>query len=359
MRLLDFSLIKEKTSEFIVIKLREIRRSLRAKLVFIAAKNSWLSILYYCIFSRKFLRECQAVLQGKVQYHKSLQSDSQYLLKRNIHRLEKGLIMRPFRDVFAVGYIRETVENYKNFAQYCKGNEETKDELFWYFSVLDKYFGLTSSHPVIDEVKAVFRAIPAIKDAKILVPYKRYENETSSVSYSDFLELCKQRRSVRWYLQKPVPRELIDQAILAASLSPSACNRQPFEFRIFDKPELVGRIGSIPKGTNGFHQNFPAIAVVVGKLRAYFDERDRHVIYIDAALATMTFMYALETLSLSSCPINWPDVEQQEKEMANLLNLDIDERIVMLISIGFPDPEGLIPYSQKKSLNKIRRYNLA
>ena len=29
----------------------------------------------------------------------------------------------------------------------------------------------------------------------------------------------------------------------------------------------------------------------------------------------------------------------------------------MLIAIGYPDPEGLVAYSEKKSLDVIRRWN--
>lgn len=238
-----------------------------------------------------------------------------------------------------------------------KEYRDSQDEAIWYFSVLSKYFEVVSSHPAIDEAKEIFYTIPSIENTIPLVPYRRRDNQLSVVSYKDFMSLCKQRRSVRWYLQKAVPRSLIDQAMSAALLSPSACNRQPFEFRVFDDPLLIRQIGAMPRGTNGFHQNFPAVVVVIGKLSAYFDERDRHVIYIDAALAAMSFMYALETLGLSSCPINWPDIEVLEKEMTDLLNLELAERVVMLISIGFPDPEGLIPYSQKKSLDQIIKYN--
>ena len=51
------------------------------------------------------------------------------------------------------------------------------------------------------------------------------------------------------------------------------------------------------------------IIVIVGELDAYEYDRDRHLIYIDGSLAAMTFMLALETLGLSSCPINWSGVE--------------------------------------------------
>ena len=39
------------------------------------------------------------------------------------------------------------------------------------------------------------------------------------------------------------------------------------------------------------------------------------------------------------------------------MNLDVDERVIMLIAIGYPDPQGLVAYSEKKSLAVIRRYN--
>jgi hypothetical protein len=29
----------------------------------------------------------------------------------------------------------------------------------------------------------------------------------------------------------------------------------------------------------------------------------------------------------------------------------------MLISLGFPDPDGQVPYSQKKPLEELRSYN--
>ncbi|MCK4979246.1 MAG: nitroreductase family protein, partial [Candidatus Delongbacteria bacterium] len=44
----------------------------------------------------------------------------------------------------------------------------------------------------------------------------------------NFLELAKKRSSVRSYIEKPVEKEKILRCIEAASLSPSACNSQPW-----------------------------------------------------------------------------------------------------------------------------------
>src|SRR5690606_27477677 len=136
------------------------------------------------------------------------------------------------------------------------------------------------------------------------------DSNYSGVGYEDFYGLTLQRRSVRWFLDRPVSRELFDKAVLAAAQSPSACNRQPFEFKIFDRPELVEEITRFLMGVTGFAHSIPVLAVIVGNLNAYPSERDRHVIYIDGALAGMSLMLALETLGLASCPINWPDIEE-------------------------------------------------
>jgi nitroreductase len=71
----------------------------------------------------------------------------------------------------------------------------------------------------------------------------------------------------------------------------------------------------------------------------------------------MGFMYALETLGLASSAINWPDFEPLEAKMARTLALTPSERVVMLIAVGYADPEGIIPFSQKKSLDVLRTYN--
>lgn len=321
--------------------------------------NPLTSLFYYFYSYSDFKREYQGIIYGKLKYSKLLEStqNSSYLLRRNIHRLEKGLLMKPRREIFAVDYITETVDCYNNTLQANQNSLIAEEELQWAYDVLQKYFSIVVTHPKVGQAKTKFLSLKHLCNSKEYVPYKRDLETPSPVTYEQFWKLSYRRRSVRWYLQKPVPRELLDQAIIVASLSPSACNRQPFEFRIFDQPELVQQVSVLPMGTRGFSHNFPVIIAVVGKLSAYFSARDRHLIYIDASLVSMSFMYALETLGLSSCPINWPDIEAREKKMSSLLNLELDERVIILISVGYPDPEGMVAYSQKKSLNQIRRYN--
>lgn len=321
-------------------------------------RTRWGSHIYYSMFSPAFIREHHAVLYGRMKYREDVRSGrgEGARLRRNTHRLEKGLISRPQRQVFAVDYIEETVESYEVAMGAQPGDD--LEELAWSRDVLRSYFARVGPHPRIDAARERFEACSVARPAEgTKQPYLRDLRAASPVEFEALLQLARRRRSVRWFLPTPVDRALVDKAMLVATQAPSACNRQPFQFRIYDDPEMVQRVASCAGGSRGFRENFPMIAVVVGRQRAYFDERDRHVIYIDGALAAMSFALALETLGLSSCMINWPDVESQERALARLLRLEPDERPVMQIAVGYPDPSGAVPYSGKKSLSRIRRYN--
>jgi nitroreductase len=46
----------------------------------------------------------------------------------------------------------------------------------------------------------------------------------------DTLETIRTRRSIRKYLDKPVPQDVLHQVLVAAMYAPSACNQQPWQF---------------------------------------------------------------------------------------------------------------------------------
>jgi nitroreductase len=70
----------------------------------------------------------------------------------------------------------------------------------------------------------------------------------------------------------------------------------------------------------------------------------------------MQMMLSAETLGLSTCPINWPDLEAAEKKIARLLPLPSYQRVIMLMAVGYADPSGGIPYSQKKPPDELLNF---
>jgi nitroreductase len=310
----------------------------------------------YGLLSSAFGREHLGVLYGRKKYrqNKLSRSGNSPTLRRNVHRLEKGISMPNRRTTFALDYIEETVEQFAKITASGAGDAE---ELKWAGDVLTQYFQLVSASPLIDRLAQRFRSVhAAAQEVPDNVPHRRGPPKECPVSYEAFLELSHRRESVRWFLPKPVDRNLVDQALLAGIQAPSACNRQPYRFIFLDNPADTEAVANIPGGAVGFQTGIPLLAVVVGQLRAFEFERDRHLIYIDASLAIMGFLLALETLDLSSCTMNFSDVEAREKKLQKRLNLDIDERPIMLIAIGHPLPDGMVPHSAKKTIDTIRTW---
>lgn len=308
--------------------------------------------------SPAFKREFRIVRAGIRSYRHS--QVPRALLRRDTHRIEKGLLMRPRRDLFALDYITELVEALVSVLK-AGGHRIRKvddPELAWVSDVLRAYFSATSSHPVRDSAKKLFDSVQDLApQSGDRVPYFRLLGSAPPVGYANLLQLARQRRSVRWFKPDPVPRDLLSKAMDVAREAPSACNRQPFVFRVFDSQPMVGQVASIPMGTAGYADQIPCIIVVIGQMRNYFDERDRHLIYIDGALAGMSFALAAETLGLSTCLINWPDIEKKELAMVDLIGLEPDERPVFLIAVGFPDPEGLVARSEKKPVHELLQFH--
>ena len=58
----------------------------------------------------------------------------------------------------------------------------------------------------------------------------------------DFLALMAKRRTVRDYSDRPVPREIIANAVRTASLAPSGANQQPWTFVCISDPAIKSRI---------------------------------------------------------------------------------------------------------------------
>lgn len=301
-------------------------------------------------------REITVTDAGISAYRRLCETDgSQAMLRRNVHRLEKGLLMRPRRDLFAVDYIDETVDA---LARATNRPDQSSDELCWAADVIRCYFSVTRADPSTDDARERFDGLDkTLGPPAGSVPYTRDEADREQCTFESLFALAKRRRSVRWFLPRPVPRELVERAMLVAREAPSACNRQPFVFRVFDNPGRIREIAEIPMGAAGYSHQIPMLVVVIGQMRNFFDPRDRHLIYIDGALSGMSFALALETLGLSSCIINWPDIAEKEQSMRAALDLEPDERPVFLMAVGYADGNGLVARSVKRDMYQLLRFN--
>ncbi len=79
------------------------------------------------------------------------------------------------------------------------------------------------------------------------------------MDYENFLELVRQRRSIRRFKTDPVPDEHVDKILEAARWAPSGANSQPWEFIVIKKPELRQRIIELINEQNDFVRKTEAV----------------------------------------------------------------------------------------------------
>ena len=59
---------------------------------------------------------------------------------------------------------------------------------------------------------------------------------------SETLALARERRSIREFSDRPVPREFLEAALRIACTAPSGANQQPYRFVVVSDPELKQKI---------------------------------------------------------------------------------------------------------------------
>ncbi|MFW1677945.1 nitroreductase family protein [Pontibacter sp. JAM-7] len=298
-----------------------------------------------------FAGEIKAVRSGVAAYKVDHQPAQQHspLLRRNTHRLEKGLCFPNAKKTFAEKYIGETVQAYQ--AAVSSGCHD-EAELEWSNAVLSRYFDTVEKSD--DKVALAYQAFRQIVVAHISgsdkTPFSFREiTHDSGFDADRFLQLCENRVSCRWFEDRKVMRHQVEHAVSCATQAASACNRQPYRYLLIENPCIKQQIVNLPFGTAGFGNELPHLIMVLGDLSNFALARDRHLIYIDSALATSQLMLGFTAQGLASVPINWPDVEANHQSARDLLDLESFHVPIMLVGFGYPDPDALIPFSQKKS----------
>ena len=149
------------------------------------------------------------------------------------------------------------------------------------------------------------------------------------------LEAIKKRQSVRSYLSKEIPGELLQQVLEAGRVAPSACNNQPWKFIVVRDKNLKERLVSACK-----NQKFvgEASVVIVGCAinPSYKMGNGEYSYTIDLAIALEHMSLQAVALGLGTCWIG-AFYQNQVKE---ILEIPDDISVVALMPLGFPQALG-------------------
>jgi len=82
-------------------------------------------------------------------------------------------------------------------------------------------------------------SMPAMED---LHGYRRYDDAEAIARAGDFAADLRRRRTVRDFAPDPVPRAVIEAALLAAGSAPSGANQQPWHYCVITDPALKRQV---------------------------------------------------------------------------------------------------------------------
>ena len=176
-----------------------------------------------------------------------------------------------------------------------------------------------------------------------------------------FEDLVHKRRSVRRYADRPVVKEDILKCLEAARLAPSACNSQPWHFIVIDEPGLRKRVAErIFSGLyymNQFAREAPAFVAVVSEKEKFLPSfggqvRDTRYCLVDIGIACEHLVLQAQELGIGSCWIGWFD----EKALKEELRIPKDKKIDIVIALGYPAEEKIVPKT-RKALAEISSFN--
>ena len=156
----------------------------------------------------------------------------------------------------------------------------------------------------------------------------------------DVLEAIKTRRSIRRYKKTPVPREKLEKILDAGRWAPSARNSQPWKFIVLSDAQVKERVAELLAFGKFLAEEPLGIAVVVDP------GVSSHPVE-DGTLAAYSMLLAAHSLGLGGC---WINPSHGEEELKEILGIPRGERLITVISLGYPDEA---PSKSRRELEEI------
>jgi iodotyrosine deiodinase len=213
-----------------------------------------------------------------------------------------------------------------------------------------------------------------------LAGYVEYPLDEMLQRAEEYCVQMRRRRTVRDFSDRPVPRELIEQCLLVAGSAPNGANKQPWHFVVVSDPELKRaiRLGAeaeekefynnrataewlealAPLGTDAekpFLETAPYLIVIFAqsyeladdgqKLKNYYVQESVGI--ATGMLITAVHIAGLVSLTHTPSPMGF---------LNELLERPHNERPFLILVVGYPAENALVPEIGKKSLEEIATF---
>ena len=210
--------------------------------------------------------------------------------------------------------------------------------------------------------------------------YVEYPPSEMSARAELLLEEVRRRRTVRKFSDRPVPMDVIYNCLLAAGTAPNGANKQPWHFCVVEDPEVKKRIriaaeaeevefytrrasehwleDLAPFATNAdkpYLEIAPVLIPIFARSIEVLPDGSKEKLYYvqeSVGIATGMLIYALHHAGLASLT----HTPSPMKFLNEILDRPAHERPFLLLVVGFPAEDAVVPDIHKKPLSEIMTY---
>jgi nitroreductase len=159
------------------------------------------------------------------------------------------------------------------------------------------------------------------------------------------------RFSVRDFDCIKVLNKDIVKAIELALNTPSVCNRQAsFVYCLYTREE-IDRALSLQNGNRGFGHEIPCLLILCANLSAFDTAGERYQQWIDGGMFSMSLVWALHSLGLATCCLNWSKGPVDDMRLRSLVPINDEHTVLMMLAVGFPREYLKVCYSARKPVD--------
>jgi hypothetical protein len=137
------------------------------------------------------------------------------------------------------------------------------------------------------------------------------------------MDLIKERRSVRLFNGKKVPREDVLSIIEAATWAPTGCNNQELRFFILDEEEKINEFVEFKpffKGVSTIILVFCDMSLPMSHKMYNELRHERHLPYVDTGLALGNMILCAKSKGIDSCIVNLSEYHFRRSKEKRIVN---------------------------------------
>lgn len=284
------------------------------------------------------------------------------ILRRKYHGLEKAFSLPNVKPVFG---LESAIIFVQDLEYYCKKykNEELEiichDMLGFYIDYIEESVGTSNEVDSFKDLKLCYNKVSLLLDEKYsrlnkadvgvnLLARDKVHTSSDGLNFEAFVN---SRFSVRDFSQQPVRKEKIIEAIRIALRTPSVCNRQAWNARLYIGSP-ARHILRFQHGNRGFGDSVPAVILITASLTS-FANNERNQAYVDGGLFSMSLIYALHSKNIGCCPLNTAYSVSKEKELHANTDIDEDEVPIMMLAVGELKDSYYVAKSVRKDIDDV------